>query len=325
MGWCPEGKADYAWHPKYDEDFRRFVGAIVREYGWPRGPVNGIKLWNEPWEGLSIARDGARDMVRYRELYRIMGEATRAAEQASGNRVLVGGCDSSSNTFDKLFPDGSGEFTPYFDFCSIHYQGLTAPSLYRQWIRPPRPRPGVDLEYRELDRQRRRHPRDGDRREPGGGLRPVDGVLLRLCVRQLRTPRAEPQGAGRSHDRRPVRGRPSCRSTPSRWRRRWARRRSSSVNREFDRLVYPEGLPYAFRFHGLDGNADDATVVIAGDLGSSFADYSRYAAVRPLSEVRGKRAAPQSLTRSNPARRSGRRRSGRPSGGCRFSGSVTTT
>lgn len=58
--------------------------------------------------------------------------------------------------------------------------------------------------------------------------------------------------------------------------------------REFDRLVYPEGLPYAFRFHGLDGNADDATVVIAGDLGSSFADYSRYAAVRPLSEVRGK-------------------------------------
>ena len=282
----PEGKADYAWHPEYDEDFRRFVGAIVREYGWPRGPVNGIKLWNEPWEGLSIAGWGA-DMVRYRELYRIMGEATRAAEQASGNRVLVGGCDSSSNTFDKLFPDGSGEFTPYFDFCSIHYQGLTAPSLYRQWIdRPGRDRVLIwDTESWTANADDTLAMVIAANRAAGydRSMGFYCGYAFGNYEHHAPNHKAQAEvmtAAGPRQAELPLYSFPMAAALGA--------AQKFIGEREFDRLVYPEGLPYAFRFRGLDGNADDATVVIAGDLGSSFADYSRYAAVRPLSEVRGK-------------------------------------
>lgn len=282
----PEGKADYAWHPEYDEDFRRFVGAIVREYGWPRGPVNGIKLWNEPWEGLSIAGWGA-DMVRYRELYRIMGEATRAAEQASGNRVLVGGCDSSSNTFDKLFPDGSGEFTPYFDFCSIHYQGLTAPSLYRQWIdRPGRDRVLIwDTESWTANADDTLAMVIAANRAAGydRSMGFYCGYAFGNYEHHAPNHKAQAEvmtAAGPRQAELPLYSFPMAAALGA--------AQKFIGEREFDRLVYPEGLPYAFRFRGLDGNADDATVVIAGDLGSSFADYSRYAAVRPLNEVRGK-------------------------------------
>jgi hypothetical protein len=47
--------------------------------------------------------------------------------------VLIGGCDSNSNAWDKLFADGSMKFLPVFDFLSIHYQGMDSPCLYPQW------------------------------------------------------------------------------------------------------------------------------------------------------------------------------------------------
>ena len=127
-----DGKQDQAWLPECDDNYQQFVYRLVSEFGWPKGPITGVKLWNEPWEGLSIVRLGA-DMLRYRELYKRMGEAVFQARKEAGVDVLVGGCDSSANTWDKLFPDGSDEFLPYLDFCSIHYQGLSAPVLYPQW------------------------------------------------------------------------------------------------------------------------------------------------------------------------------------------------
>lgn len=89
-------------------------------------------LWNEPWEGLSISGWGA-DMLRYRRIYKHMGRAAERAREDARVDVLVGGGDSSSNSWDKLFPDGSEEFMPYFDFCSIHYQGMSAPVLHPEW------------------------------------------------------------------------------------------------------------------------------------------------------------------------------------------------
>ena len=68
------GKEDLVWLPKCDEDYQKFVYRLVSEFGWPRGPITAIKLWNKPWEGLSISGWGA-DMLRYRELHRLMGEA----------------------------------------------------------------------------------------------------------------------------------------------------------------------------------------------------------------------------------------------------------
>ena len=122
-----ETKSDYVWLPEYDAEFAARVKWIVKNFGYPKGPVNALMLWNEPWAGISISGWGADDL-RYREIYETM---CRAAEEAMaetpGVKVLLGGTDSSSNTFDKLFGDGDLKFLKWMDFMSIHYQGL-APS-----------------------------------------------------------------------------------------------------------------------------------------------------------------------------------------------------
>ncbi|MDX2066625.1 MAG: PA14 domain-containing protein [Fimbriimonadaceae bacterium] len=114
-------KEDLAWLPAYDADFRRYVADITSRFGWPRGPVNAVELWNEPWEGVSISGWGA-DLPRYREIYQRMAEGVMEA-RTKGAKVLIGGASSSSNTRDKLFSDGSGTFLPWLDFVSVHYEG----------------------------------------------------------------------------------------------------------------------------------------------------------------------------------------------------------
>ena len=63
---------------------------LLERYGWPKGPVNAIELWNEPWEGISISGWGA-DMPRYRELYTRMAQGVEEARKNAGVQVLVGG------------------------------------------------------------------------------------------------------------------------------------------------------------------------------------------------------------------------------------------
>jgi hypothetical protein len=116
-------KFDLAWLPSYDADFEKYVRLFAAKFGWPKGPVNAFSLWNEPWEGISISGWGA-DMPRYRELYGHMYNSVEKARSEDGVDLLCGGCDSTMNALDKLFGDGSDEFLPKFDFCSIHYQGL---------------------------------------------------------------------------------------------------------------------------------------------------------------------------------------------------------
>ena len=104
------------------------------EHGWPKGPINAVELWNEPWEGVSISGWGA-DCLRYREIYQVMAEAVLEARQEAGVKVLIGGACSSANTRDKLFCDGTDTFLPWLDFVSIHYQPLAAdPVLEPKWM-----------------------------------------------------------------------------------------------------------------------------------------------------------------------------------------------
>ena len=125
-------KKDMAWSPAEDAGFHEFVKRICAEFGWPKGCVTAVKLWNEPWEGRSISGWQA-DMLRYREMTVAMGEAVLEARQEHGVDVLIGGADSSMNTLDKFFSDGSDDFLKYLDFCSIHYQQLDPPAYVRQW------------------------------------------------------------------------------------------------------------------------------------------------------------------------------------------------
>ncbi|MBS1605620.1 MAG: hypothetical protein JST42_23345, partial [Bacteroidetes bacterium] len=125
-------KQDFAWLPSADADFTQFVRRLCVKYGWPAGPVTAVSLWNEPWEGMSISGWQA-DIPRYREIYTAMADAVLAARK-EGAEVLVGGGDSNSNAWDKLFADGRMSFLPVFDFCSIHYQGIESPVLYPEWV-----------------------------------------------------------------------------------------------------------------------------------------------------------------------------------------------
>lgn len=124
---------DLAWAPAYDEDFQKWTRNLAAKYGYPRGAVNAMELWNEPWEGVSISGWGA-DGERYRKIYRHMARGILQARQTSGTRVLIGGASSSSNTLDKLFADGTDKFLPILDFASLHYQAMgVTPALIPAW------------------------------------------------------------------------------------------------------------------------------------------------------------------------------------------------
>ncbi len=276
-------KTDLAWLPERDEEFREFCYEIIGKYGWPRGPINGIMLWNEPWEGISISGWGA-DMLRYREMYKIMGEATHQANKDAGVEVLIGGCDSSSNTLDKLFPDDSDEFMKYFDFCSIHYQGLAAPSLYRRWINRKPARvliwdteswvansedllPGVIAANRASGYDRSMGFFGGyvfGNNDHRGGylqhnLRTEDGK------KKTEIPLvAYPMAAGVSAMQYFI------------------------GNREFREIFFKQGLPWVFVFDGENGNTEDGTVVALGDLNTIFGNTAPYQNVHSLEENRDK-------------------------------------
>jgi hypothetical protein len=127
-------KEDLAWMPSFDPEFKRYLKGVLMKYGWPKGPINAVELWNEPWEGVSISGWGA-DILRYRQLYRVMASAVLEARREAGVKVLMGGACSSSNTRDKLFCDGTDTFLPWLDFVSIHYQPLAAdPVLEPEWM-----------------------------------------------------------------------------------------------------------------------------------------------------------------------------------------------
>ncbi len=134
-GTCIEGiKEDLAWLPSFDPEFKRYLKAVLCQYGWPKGPINAVELWNEPWEAVSIS-GWAADILRYREIFEVMAHAVLEARQEAGVKVLIGGACSSANTRDKLFCDGTDKFLPWLDFISIHYQPLAAdPVLEPKWM-----------------------------------------------------------------------------------------------------------------------------------------------------------------------------------------------
>jgi hypothetical protein len=127
-------KDDRTWLPSYDGEFQEWIHQLAKDYGWPRGNVNAMELWNEPWESISISGWGA-DIPRYQEMFTHMAQGIEEARAQDGTKVLVGGLCSSANARDKLFSDGSDHFLKWLDFISVHYQALGAdPSLVPEWI-----------------------------------------------------------------------------------------------------------------------------------------------------------------------------------------------
>lgn len=242
-GFFKRTKMDYVWSPQLDDDFKQFVKDICLEYGWPRGPITAVSLWNEPWEGLSISGWQA-DMPRYREIYGKMAEAVLEARK-DGVDVLVGGGDSNSNAMDKFFGDGSLDMLPVFDFMSIHYQGMESPALYPEFINRRDHKGRVLIWDTESwvgntdDRiglviaANRSAAYDRSMGIYGGYLQTDDfhtwSATAAICAVQ-----------------------------------------AFIGERDFKRLLHPNGLPWVMLFDGYDGNADDGTAVVCGSLADAF-------------------------------------------------------
>ena len=251
-------KSDQAWLPSYDEDFQTWVQHIARDYGWPKGNLNAVELWNEPWESISISGWGA-DIQRYREIFTHMALGVEAARAQAGVKVLIGGTCSSSNARDKLFADGSDEFLKWLDFVSVHYQALAAdPSEVPEWI---------------------------SRKSEYGPVRVWDteswiansedrfaGVIASMRAQgQSRT--AGIYGGNVYESRNVKFGQETFPVVQA-----WAPAAAVAATqkfigqRPFSRLLFQNGLPWVFVFdglvteHGGTPNLEDGTVVVLGDL-----------------------------------------------------------
>ncbi len=285
-GFMKDGeKEDMVWLPEFDEDYQQFCYKLAAEFGWPKGPITGLKLWNEPWEGLSISGWGA-DVVRYRELFKRMGDAVFKARREAGVDVLIGGCDSSANTIDKLFADNWEEWLPYLDFCSIHYQGLSAPVLYPAWNNRKH------YKGRVLIWDTESWVANTDDRFAGvvaanraAGYDRSMGTLSRNAVSTLSHNRVEYDNIrtaeGKKRVERVIESRPLAAA--------YGASQRFIGERAFREILFTNGLPWVFTFAGLKDNADDGTVVVVGDLATLFEKGTPlFNGVRSLDEVRAK-------------------------------------
>lgn len=259
---------DNAWLPQFDADFQALVRRLVSEHGWPHGPVVGAKLYNEPWEGGGIDGWGA-DMVRYREMYTALARGVEEARAQAGVEVLLGGCDSTSNTFDKLFATGDEPFLKWLDFTSLHYQGMNTPVGYKPWRRRvdaagnPAPVRIWDTESWIANSDERiaavlsAYCASGYERVVGTF---GDGFIQGLETITLRTP----EGTKEKFIKRP-------------WSVGAAVAAFSAMigDRPFRELLFRNGLPWVMVFDGLpdaqgNRNTEDGTVVVVGDLDPVF-------------------------------------------------------
>lgn len=283
-------KSDYAWLPEYDPDFRLWTKRFTSAYGWPKGPINAVELWNEPWEGISISGWGA-DMIRYRDMFRQMAMGVEDARR-EGAQVLIGGACSSTNTRDKFFADGSDEFLKWLDFVSIHYQPLAAdPALEKTWINRTGPYGPVrvwDTESWVANSEDRVAAVIASMRAQGQSrtagiyhgnvyVPEVLGDSPRVGICQAWAPAAAVAACQKLIGQRP-----------------------------FREILFKNGLPWVFVFGGEAG-ADDGTLVVVGDLGGVYdrnrVKFRRITGLRNLPAVRAARRALADLPSGAPEAR----------------------
>ena len=262
-------KADIAWLPAADEDFQKSCKLIAATHGWPKGPLNAMELWNEPWEGISISGWGA-DQPRYREIYTHMAKGIEEARAESGVQVLIGGTCSSMNTLDKLFPDGKNDFLKWLDFTSLHYQSLgSIPVLIPEWMNRKSPNGPVkvwDTESWIANSEDRVAPVLAGLRATG--LSRTAGVFHTSVYHTV------------NFDERLDGGAKKRASIVETWTPAAAVAAFENLvgERPFREILFKQGLPWVMLFDGQEAPAsegegafaDDAMMVVVGDLSMAF-------------------------------------------------------
>ncbi|MGO9113975.1 MAG: hypothetical protein ACLP9L_32565 [Thermoguttaceae bacterium] len=265
-------KEDLAWLPSFDNEFERYLKKVLVQHGWPKGPINAVELWNEPWEGVSISGWGA-DCLRFREIYLHMANAVLAARKEAGVQVLIGGACSSTNTRDKLFCDGTDRFLPILDFVSIHYQPLAAdPAIEPKWMNRKSEYGPVQVWDTESwvanseDRvaaviaTMRAMGQDRTAGIYGGNV--YESQKHRIDGREVAVVQAWAPAAGVAAVQKFI------------------------GQRRFRELLFKNGLPWVMVFEGLQ-SAEDGTVVVVGDLGDAYdKNRSLFRSVRVAKDAR---------------------------------------
>lgn len=274
-------KTDNVWLPKLDSDFQKYMKNICTKNGWPKGCVTGVHLWNEPWEGISIS-GWQSDMLRYREIYTAMANGVLDARK-EGVEVLIGGCDSNSNAWDKLFCDGTNKFLPIYDFLSIHYQGMESPCLYKQW------NSRKDHNGRVLIWDTESWVGNTDDRigtvvatNRSAGYDRSMGIFGGYMISRPHT------GGGLKQTVRTSEGKKVIDAVPSVWSPAAAMGCVQHMigERDFKELLFKNGLPWVMCFDGYRNNPDDGTVVVCGDIGEAFgAENVLFRGVRGVNEA----------------------------------------
>jgi hypothetical protein len=218
-------------------------------------------------------------MIRYRELYTKMAEAVEQARKDAHVDILVGGCSSTSNALDKLFPDGSETFLDRFDFCSIHYQGLTPYSTIKMWVDRKSPRGRVkiwDTESWVANTDDRVAAVVSTNRSAGYD-RAMGIFHENICEVQ------HPVYKTNS-------GKEKTTVVCA-----WSVAASIGAvqhfigERSFKEVLFKKGLPWINVFDGLYSNPDDGTIVITGDIGEEYGpEHVLFRTVRGLKEVANK-------------------------------------
>ncbi|WP_343667941.1 hypothetical protein [Chitinophaga sp.] len=284
-------KQDLAWMPDMDEDFKKYVKELCLNFGWPNGPITAVCLWNEPWEGTSISGWQA-DMIRYREIYTKMAEAVLDARKENRD-VLVGGGDSNSNALDKFFSDGTMKMLPIFDFLSIHYQGLESPVLYPEWNNRKDYKGKVKI---------------WDTESWVGNTDDRIGLVI-AAGRSAGYDRTmgvyggymysgDPNRSVQTMSIRTKNGTETVPKLHNTWSTAAAMGAVQSLigERDFNQLLFQNGLPWVMVFDGYNNNKEDGTLLIAGDLGDAFgATHVLFRNVRSLSEAKKRQAVYDSL------------------------------
>jgi hypothetical protein len=273
------GVGDAAWLPECDEEFEDWVAWLAGTHGWPKGPINAFHLWNEPWEGGSVAGWGA-DCLRYREIYTAMCKGVERARRDAGVEVLVGGCDSSSNAHDKLFCDGSDQFLKWYEFLSIHYQAMDPSSMEKVWVnRKPR--------ARFWDTESWIANSEGQVASTVAAMRSAGyDRVLGMMTNNIMYAKDVDIRTGKGQEKRSIVQAVSL--APA-----LVACTQLLGERPFKELLFRNGLPWVTVFDGLpdaNGKSDpeDGTVVVVGDIGAVFTgdwpDWMLFRTARSLKE-----------------------------------------
>ena len=264
-----EGKWDIwrilAQLPQYDGDFQNWCQDITESFGnWPKGPLNAVELWNEPWEGSSISGWGA-DMPRYtvictRTLLRA-GRGSRASIRRAGSdrrHLLLDEHRRQALSRWKLraVPEVAG----------LHQHPLPAderlePALIKAFQDRKSPYGAVkvwDTESWIANSEDRvaaviASMRAQGQQRTAGVLHDVTRSAATVHVRQEKGP---------SITKTVVQALPPAAAIG-------AATQQFIGQRKFKEILLKNGLPWIFVFDGLTG-PDDGSVVVVGDLGNVY-------------------------------------------------------